>query len=36
VNFLLKLDRIDHWVQKGAQVSHTAASLIRKAKRAAK
>ena len=36
VNFLLKLDRIDHCVQKGAQVSHTAASLIRKAKLAAK
>lgn len=35
-NFQLKLDRIDYWVRKGAQVSHTVASLVRKANRAAK
>ncbi|MBT3192291.1 MAG: 30S ribosomal protein S16 [Verrucomicrobia bacterium] len=33
VNFKLKLDRIDHWIGEGAQVSDTAASLIRKARK---
>ncbi len=32
-NFKLKLDRIDHWIGEGAQVSDTAASLIRKARK---
>lgn len=30
VNFLLKMDRIDHWVSKGAQVSDTVKSLVKK------
>jgi len=34
VNYQLKLDRIADWVGKGAQVSKTVASLVRKAKRA--
>jgi small subunit ribosomal protein S16 len=33
VNFKLKLDRIDHWVGNGAQVSDTVASLIRKSRK---
>ncbi len=33
VNFKLKLDRIDHWIGAGAQVSDTVASLIRKARK---
>lgn len=33
VNFKLKLDRVDHWIGEGAQVSDTAASLIRKARK---
>jgi small subunit ribosomal protein S16 len=36
VNFELHMDRIDHWEGKGAQVSDTVRSLIRRAKRAAK
>jgi ribosomal protein S16 len=32
----LKLDRIDHWVGKGAKPSETVASFIRKARRAPK
>jgi len=32
----LKLDRIDHWVSKGAKPSETVASFIRKARRAPK
>jgi len=32
----LKLDRIDHWVDKGAKPSETVASFIRKARRAPK
>ena len=35
VNYLLKLDRIEYWKSKGAQVSDTVASLIRKARAAA-
>ena len=31
----LKIDRIDHWVSRGAQVSPTVHSLVRKARRAA-
>lgn len=34
-NFQLKLDRVDEWVKRGAQVSDTVKSLVRKAKRAA-
>jgi len=32
----LKLDRIDHWIGKGAKASDTVASFIRKARRTAK
>ena len=32
----LKLDRIDHWIGRGAKASETVASFIRKARRAAK
>jgi small subunit ribosomal protein S16 len=35
VNFKLKLDRIDHWIGHGAQVSDTVASLIRKSRKLA-
>jgi small subunit ribosomal protein S16 len=35
VNFKLKLDRIDHWIGNGAQVSDTVASLIRKSRKLA-
>jgi small subunit ribosomal protein S16 len=31
VNYLLKLDRIQHWTSRGAVVSDTVASLIKKA-----
>jgi len=34
VNYKLKLDRIDHWIGVGAQVSDTVASLVRKARKA--
>ena len=30
MNFELKLDRIDHWKSKGAQISDTVMSLMRK------
>ncbi len=30
----VKLDRVDHWVSKGAQASDTTASLIRRVKKA--
>ncbi len=33
--FSLKLDRIDHWLSVGAQISDTAASLVKKARKAA-
>jgi small subunit ribosomal protein S16 len=36
VNFGLNMDRIDHWISKGALVSDTVKSLIRKNKAAAK
>ncbi len=32
----LKLDRIDHWIGKGAKASETVAGFIRKARRSAK
>lgn len=35
-NFLLKTDRIEHWVSKGAQVSAKVAILLKKEKTAAK
>ena len=35
VNFSLKLDRIDYWKSKGAQISPTVASLVKKARRGA-
>jgi len=34
-NFSLKLDRIDYWKGKGAQLSPTVASLVKKARRSA-
>ncbi|MEI8351163.1 MAG: 30S ribosomal protein S16 [bacterium] len=36
INFGLKMDRIDHWISKGALVSDTVKSLIKKNKAAAK
>jgi len=33
--FDLKLDRVDHWLSVGAQISDTVASLVRKARKAA-
>jgi small subunit ribosomal protein S16 len=33
VNFKLKMDRIDYWTGVGAQVSDTAKSLIKKARK---
>jgi small subunit ribosomal protein S16 len=35
-NYELKLDRIEEWVRKGATVSDTVASLVRRARRAAR
>ncbi len=35
VNFKLDMDRIEHWVGNGAQVSDTVASLIRKTRKLA-
>lgn len=35
VNFLLKMDRIEHWKGNGAQLSPTVNSLVRKARGAA-
>jgi small subunit ribosomal protein S16 len=35
VNYNLKMDRIEYWKSKGAQVSDTVRSLIRKARAAA-
>jgi small subunit ribosomal protein S16 len=34
-NFLLKLDRVDDWVKRGAQVSVTVSGLVKKARRLA-
>lgn len=34
-NFTLDLERVQHWISKGAQPSDTVASFLRKAKRAA-
>lgn len=36
INFGLKMDRIDYWVSKGAQVSDTVKSLMKKNRKAAK
>jgi small subunit ribosomal protein S16 len=36
LNFGLKMDRIDHWISKGALVSDTVKSLIKKNRAAAK
>jgi small subunit ribosomal protein S16 len=36
VNHLLKMDRIEHWIAKGAKMSDTVNSLVKKAKKAAK
>ena len=30
LNFNLKMDRVEHWIEKGAQVSDTVKSLIKK------
>lgn len=35
-NFGLKMDRIEYWTGTGAQLSDTVASLVRRAKRAAR
>jgi small subunit ribosomal protein S16 len=34
-NFNLKMDRVEHWQNNGAQLSDTVRSLVRRAKRAA-
>jgi small subunit ribosomal protein S16 len=34
-NYSLKLERIDYWKSKGAQISPTVASLVKKARRGA-
>jgi small subunit ribosomal protein S16 len=34
-NFKLDLERVAHWQSKGAQMSETVASMVRKAKKAA-
>ncbi|MFO7936420.1 MAG: 30S ribosomal protein S16 [Kiritimatiellia bacterium] len=34
-NFKLDLDRIEYWKSKGAQLSETVASMVKKARRAA-
>lgn len=36
VNYGLKMDRIDHWVGKGALLSDTVKSLVKKTRNAAK
>ena len=36
VNFGLKMDRIEYWTGTGAKLSDTVASLVRRAKRAAR
>ncbi|MFC1499057.1 30S ribosomal protein S16 [Verrucomicrobiota bacterium] len=36
INFELKEERIEHWMSKGAQVSDTVKSLLKKAKKAKK
>jgi small subunit ribosomal protein S16 len=36
VNFSLKMDRIEYWTSKGAQVSDTVKSLLRKFRASAK
>ncbi|MEI6516836.1 MAG: 30S ribosomal protein S16 [bacterium] len=36
INFGLKMERIDYWVSKGAQVSDTVKSLMKKNRKAAK
>ena len=33
-NFKLELDRVEHWLSKGAQMSETVASMVKKAKKA--
>ena len=35
VNYALKMDRIEYWQSQGATISETAASLIRRARKAA-
>ena len=34
VNFLLKMDRIEYWKSKGAQLSDTVKSLVKKSRKA--
>jgi small subunit ribosomal protein S16 len=34
VNFKIDLDRVAYWLSKGAQLSETVASIVRKAKKA--
>jgi small subunit ribosomal protein S16 len=34
-NYTIKLDRVQHWLSKGAQASDTVASFIKKASKAA-
>ena len=35
VNYLVKVDRVEHWASKGAIVSDTVRSLVKKSKKAA-
>ncbi len=34
-NFKLELDRVDYWISKGAQMSETVASMVKKTRKAA-
>lgn len=34
-NFKLEMDRVDYWLSKGAQMSETVASLVKKARKKA-
>lgn len=34
-NYSVKLDRVDHWLSKGAKASDTVASLVKKARKSA-
>jgi small subunit ribosomal protein S16 len=33
-NYKLKMDRVDYWLSKGAQMSETVASMVKKARKA--
>lgn len=34
-NYILKMDRVDYWMSKGATVSETVASILRRARKSA-